>query len=162
VPLANPIDLANAGALMILLTWLRRVLTDAGLNSPQSLHRVAAGLGATAFVWMNGILLRSLHQWAAVPFDFGIMMESTLVQVALSLFWALLALGLMLLATRRGWRPVWLTGAGLMAIVVAKLFLIDLSRVGSIERIVSFIGVGLLLLVLGYFSPVPPRRGENK
>jgi uncharacterized membrane protein len=162
VPLANPIDLANAGALLVLLAWLRRVLAEAGLNSPRSLRWVAAGLGATAFVWMNGILLRSLHHWAAVPFDLGAMLASTLVQAALSLFWALLALSLMLLATRRGWRPVWLTGAGLMAAVVAKLFLVDLSRVGSIERIVSFIGVGLLLLVLGYFSPVPPRRGENE
>ncbi len=43
-----------------------------------------------------------------------------------------------------------------MAIVVAKLFFVDLSNVGGIERIVSFIGVGLLMLVVGYFSPVPP------
>ena len=162
VPLVNPLDLANAGALLVLLAWLRRVLADAGIASPRSLRMVAAGLGATAFVWMNGILLRSLHHWAEIPFNLGTMLDSTLVQVSLSLFWALLALGLMLLATRRGWRPVWLTGAGLMATVVAKLFLVDLSRVGSIERIVSFIGVGLLLLVLGYFSPVPPRRGENE
>jgi uncharacterized membrane protein len=33
---------------------------------------------------------------------------------------------------------------------------VDLSSVGTIERIVSFIGVGLLMLVLGYFSPLPP------
>ena len=32
---------------------------------------------------------------------------------------------------------------------------VDLSRIGSIERIVSFVGVGLLMLVLGYFSPLP-------
>jgi uncharacterized membrane protein len=76
------------------------------------------------------------------------------------LFWALLALGLMLLATRRGLRVLWLVGGVLMAVVVAKLFMVDLSRVGTIERIVSFIGVGVLLLVIGYFSPVPPKRGE--
>lgn len=35
-----------------------------------------------------------------------------------------------------------------------------LSQVGGVERIVSFIGVGLLLLI-GYFAPVPPRRPEN-
>jgi uncharacterized membrane protein len=33
---------------------------------------------------------------------------------------------------------------------------VDLSRIGSIERIVSFVGVGLLMLVVGYFSPLPP------
>jgi uncharacterized membrane protein len=29
-----------------------------------------------------------------------------------------------------------------------------------VERIVSFIGVGLLMLVIGYLSPVPPRARE--
>ena len=43
----------------------------------------------------------------------------------------------------------------------AKLFLVDLSTVGSIERIVSFIGVGLLMLVVGYYSPLPPRLGQE-
>ena len=44
-----------------------------------------------------------------------------------------------------------------MAVVVGKLFLVDLSGIGTVERIVSFIGVGLLMLVVGYFSPVPPK-----
>jgi uncharacterized membrane protein len=46
---------------------------------------------------------------------------------------------------------------------VLKLFLVDLSNTGTVARIVSFIGVGLLLLVVGYFSPAPPRekRQEN-
>ena len=33
-----------------------------------------------------------------------------------------------------------------MAMVIGKLFLIDLSRIGTVERIVSFVGVGLLML----------------
>jgi uncharacterized membrane protein len=59
-------------------------------------------------------------------------------------------------------RPIWMTGAGLMAAVVLKLFFIDLSNVGGVERIVSFIGVGLLMLVIGYFSPVPPRTAVEE
>ena len=46
-----------------------------------------------------------------------------------------------------------------MGIVVVKLFLIELSNSGGIERIASFIIVGLLLLV-GWFAPVPP-KAEN-
>jgi uncharacterized membrane protein len=41
-----------------------------------------------------------------------------------------------------------------------KLVLIDLGHLSGIERIVSFIGVGVLMLVIGYFSPVPPRAKE--
>ncbi len=85
-------------------------------------------------------------------------MQSTLVQTSLSIFWAILALLTMLVATRKRNRIVWLVGAALLAVVIAKLFLVDLSRIGSVERIVSFVGVGLLMLVVGYFSPLPPPR----
>ena len=52
--------------------------------------------------------------------------------------------------------------AGLLGIVIAKLFLVDLSRVGTIERIISFVGVGLLTLVIGYFSPLPPATDQDE
>jgi len=42
------------------------------------------------------------------------------------------------------------------------LFLVDLSHVGTIERIVSFVGVGLLMLVIGYFSPLPPSAEKQE
>jgi uncharacterized membrane protein len=51
-----------------------------------------------------------------------------------------------------------MTGAALMAVVTLKLFFVDLSNAGGIERVVSFLAVGLLLLLIGYFSPAPPRR----
>ena len=41
-------------------------------------------------------------------------------------------------------------------LTVAKLFLIDLSNRGGSERIVAFIAVGALMLVVGYFAPIPP------
>jgi len=47
-----------------------------------------------------------------------------------------------------------------MGLVVAKLFLLDLSQHGSVERIASFIGAGLMLLVMGYFAPLPPVKKE--
>ena len=36
-----------------------------------------------------------------------------------------------------------------------------LVTVLGMQRIVTFIGVGLLMLVIGYFVPLPPRRAEN-
>jgi uncharacterized membrane protein len=68
----------------------------------------------------------------------------------------------MLTATRRASRGMWATGAVLLAVTIVKLFVVDLSRVGTIERIVSFVAVGLLTLVIGYFSPLPPAaRGHR-
>ena len=54
-------------------------------------------------------------------------------------------------------RGIWLTGTALMAMVVAKLFLVDLGNTATIARIVSFLGVGVLLLVVGYLAPAPPK-----
>lgn len=157
LPLLNPLDISTAAGLLVLLMWLRNVLRDVD----NSTRLIGIGLGISAFLWLNGMLLRSLHHWAGVAFNFDIMMHSTLVQAAFSLFWSLLALALMLAATQRQWRPLWWIGGGLMALVVAKLFLVDLSRVGTVERIVSFIGVGVLLLIIGYFSPMPPKQTEE-
>jgi uncharacterized membrane protein len=49
-------------------------------------------------------------------------------------------------------------GAVLIGLVVTKLFFVELGNQGGLERIVSFIGVGVLLLVIGYFAPLPPRK----
>ena len=67
----------------------------------------------------------------------------------------------MVFATKRGYRWLWVVGAALMGVVVAKLLLVDLSRTAGITRIISFLGVGLLMLVIGYFSPIPPNRQEK-
>jgi len=82
------------------------------------------------------------------------------VQAGLSIVWTLMALGLMIGGHLRHRREVWLIGAALIALVVAKLFFVELSNRGGLARIVSFIGVGVLLLVVGYFAPLPPKRAE--
>ncbi len=79
-----------------------------------------------------------------------------MVQSVLSLLWTLTAMGLMVAGNRHRLRTLWLVGAVLLVVVLAKLFFVDLSGRGTIERIVSFLGVGVLLLVIGYLAPVPP------
>lgn len=73
------------------------------------------------------------------------------------MFWTVLALAVMVFATRRASRALWFTGGALLGVTVVKLFLFDLSRVTGVERIVSFIGIGVLLLLIGYLSPLPPK-----
>jgi uncharacterized membrane protein len=162
VPLLNPLDLAQAGALLALATWylaVRRLeLPSAGLPDTVTAIRL---LGAVLFIALNGVLLRSLHHYADVPFRLESMWRSMLVQAAFSLFWSLLALAAMVAATRRGLRALWVVGAVLLGIVVAKLFLVDLANTGTVERVVSFISVGILVIVVGYFAPVPPRSQEK-
>jgi uncharacterized membrane protein len=158
VPLLNPLDIAQFGALLALAIWYVRV---SGLALPRvilpSRQTALTLLGIALFIALNGVLLRTLHYYADVPFRFNRMMSSTLVQASFSLFWSLLALAAMFFATRRGLRALWFVGAALLAVVIAKLALVDLSNTGTVERIVSFIGVGLFCVVIGYFAPVPPK-----
>jgi uncharacterized membrane protein len=159
VPLLNPLDLAQMLILLALLRYWRFLRVVDSPGSARIDKRVPLpALATLAFIWLNALLLRSLHQWFGVALDLGDLMASTLVQTCLSLFWTVLALITMLVAARRRERIVWLVGAALLVVVIAKLFLIDLSRIGSVERIISFVGVGLLMLVVGYFSPLPPAR----
>jgi len=68
----------------------------------------------------------------------------------------------MIAARRQARRALWATGAALLGVVVLKLFLVDLANSGTIARIVSFIGVGGLLLAIGYLAPVPPGTRESE
>jgi uncharacterized membrane protein len=160
-PILNALDLAHglAGlALAAVLMAIRRTLPNA---VPMLASRGAAAVaGVVAFVWLNGVLLRTLHHWADIPYTLHAMERSVMAQASLSVFWSVLALALMVFAARKARRALWMVGAALTGVVVLKLFVIDLSNVGGIERIVSFIAVGLLMLVIGYFSPVPPRKTE--
>jgi uncharacterized membrane protein len=162
LPLLNPLDLMVALIGVVYLLW-RKALAQHQAPEPlvPVLQAAPAWLGATGFIWANGVLLRSLHHWADVPFRLEAMLRSTLVQAAFSVFWSLLALGAMVFANRRGMRAVWTCGAVLLGVVVVKLFVIDLQRISGMERIVSFLGVGVLLLVIGYFAPVPTRKEEK-
>jgi uncharacterized membrane protein len=45
---------------------------------------------------------------------------------------------------------------------VIKLFLVDLAGLGTVARILSFIVVGLLMLLIGYLSPLPPKSQEAR
>jgi len=91
-----------------------------------------------------------------VPWRANSLYASFLVQAGYSILWTLLALGLMLVAHRRDVRAVWMAGAALLGLTVAKLVLVDLSNRGGSERIIAFIVVGVLMLVVGYFAPIPP------
>lgn len=152
LPLFNPLDLVTILAGFALWRCLPLL--------PE--RRVGWALFAgLAFIWLNAVLLRTLHHWAQVPWQVDALAHSTLVHATLSLCWTVLALAVMVLAHRRAWRVVWFVGAGLLAVVVVKLFLVDLSQLSGVTRIVSFLGVGLLLLLIGYVSPLPPAREES-
>lgn len=155
-PLLNPLDLGIGAALLAAWAWAR---SDAGrplfASAPQTPLVALAGAG---FVWLNAMLVRGFHHYAGVPYRFDDWSASLAVQTGVTLLWSATALFTMWLAARRSARVPWIAGAVLLGAVVAKLLLVDLSGTGTITRIVSFIGVGVLMLVIGYVAPLPAAR----
>jgi uncharacterized membrane protein len=115
-----------------------------------------AWLGVAAFVALNGTVARAAHHWGDVPWRLATLASYRPLQAALTLTWTATALALMLWATRTSMRAAWMVGAGLLAVVVVKLFALDLAALSGLTRVVAFMGVGALLLVIGYVAPLPP------
>ncbi|WP_380785292.1 DUF2339 domain-containing protein [Sphingomonas sp. R86521] len=160
LPVLNPVDLSLGLALAGLALWRRTMLAAnppprgvATLATPGAL----AALAGLAFVIINTIWLRLAHHLFGVAWGSDALLGSVVVQTGLAILWTSLALALMVLANRRAQRALWLVGAGLLALTVAKLLLVDLNTAGGGARIVAFIGVGVLMLVVGYIAPLPPK-----
>ena len=160
IPVFNPLDLAQLLVLAALAVWRDAVArSDTALWAHQG--ALSATLGAGFFVWLNVAVARAVHFWAEVPYAFDFMFRSDILQAAYAVLWTVSALLVMLLGKKLGQRRLWLSGAGLLGLVVVKLFLIDLDGSGTVPRIVSFLGVGLLMLVVGYFCPLPPKEEKS-
>ncbi|CAI8944977.1 putative membrane protein [Pseudomonas sp. IT-196MI5] len=160
VPLINPLELGLLFALFGVYVWSRSAMTQLAVRKDYAAKATQGVIGASLFVFFTALVMRTAHHWSGVPFDLDLLLASMRVQAGLSIVWTLMALSLMIGGHLRRRREVWLIGAALIGVVVAKLFFVELSNRGGLARIVSFIGVGVLLLVVGYFAPLPPKRSD--
>ena len=163
LPLINPLDILQVIVFLVIggwVLWVRRdSVAPAARLSPGMLWGVPAVAG---FIWLTTGVARCVHHFAAVPYDAGALFHSGLFQAAIAVLWGLLAFGCMVAASRSHQRSIWFVGAGLLAVVVVKLFAVDLSESGTVSRIVSFLAVGGLMLVVGFFSPLPPAKSKGE
>lgn len=156
IPLLNPLESMSLISVYSIWQWNKaaRYMIDK--------HFAANILGGAALLMLTLIAMRIWHHYGDVPWQINSMMRSFGLQATLSVIWAVSAILLMLHANHQQLRKLWYSGAILMGIVVIKLFLIELGDSGGIARIVSFIVVGLLLLLVGYFAPIPPKEQHER
>ena len=158
LPLLNPIDVASGFALLAVLIWRRAcaALLD-GWPGPEFRSAAVTILGATAFLWANSVIFRTIHFWADIPYRSHSLWNADITQSSLAVFWSVSGVAGMWIGARRGLRTLWFCAAALMGAVVLKLFFVDLANTDTLERVISFLSVGLLMVVVGYFAPAPPR-----
>ncbi|MEN9494831.1 MAG: hypothetical protein RJA89_1074 [Pseudomonadota bacterium] len=155
LPLLNPLDLT----LISILLYQSYVALKVDSNY-RTIVLVICGLGA--FVTVSSMLVRGFASvWGTPTWEQGAWSVS-MVQTGLTILWTVIAMVLMFLANKKAIRLVWFAGIALLTMVVAKLVLIDMSNTSAVLRVVSFIGAGLLMLVIGYLAPLPPKVGKPR
>jgi hypothetical protein len=103
--------------------------------------QVAELAGAAALVYLGSV---------AIIDTLGVSASGERVQagqVWLSAFWTVTGLGAVLYGLRRGARLFRLGGLALLGIAIVKVYTYDLSELQELSRVLSFIALGLLLLV---------------
>ena len=139
-PAAGSLALAAvAGAALVLA---ERVKSGAGPRDGTLLW----GAAALTLLYLGSVAV-------VTPFESGTALDSALLsahqqgQMVLSVFWALVGLGTVVVGLRRDQDVVRVAGLAVLGLSVTKVFLLDLATLTSLYRVVSFIGLGLLLLV---------------
>jgi uncharacterized membrane protein len=89
------------------------------------------------------------HLWAGT-IDLGYPAMSDGELYTYSAVWLVIAIGTILAGSWRLGQDCYRAGMALLAIVIAKLFLVDMSGLEGLLRVASFMGLGLSLLAISY------------
>lgn len=145
------------GSLLLAVVGLvsARLLFAAPYVSLASGREVALMAMIYGLFWLSIVVLRIILVFTGMSWTVAGIAGSVVAQTSLSIAWTVFGLVTALYAARGGYREVWMVGAGLIALVVIKLFLVDLAGTGTLARVVSFLTVGGLLLLVGYVAPMP-------
>jgi len=136
------------------------------LGNDERSRPVFGGLGAIALLYLASTMLVSYFQpdatvYEARVLDLGVRQQG---QLLLSGLWSFVGVALVVLGLRRDVRSLRLGALGLLGVTIGKVFLYDLSTLTSIYRVVSFVGLGLVLLGAAYAwqrlrpEPLPDMR----
>ena len=159
LPILNLVDVTSLIALVSALLWIMREENFNALNWDKNFRSgLLIFLGGVLFVWLNAVLLRSLM----IYFDLKVrtIFSVHIVQMAVSILWGVTAFVMIVIANRLSLRRLWMVAAALIALVLLKMLLVDFAGSDVVERMLSFIVVGMILLVIGFILPLPPAYKE--
>ncbi|PYV87814.1 MAG: DUF2339 domain-containing protein [Acidobacteria bacterium] len=71
-------------------------------------------------------------------------------QLSISALWAIYSIGLVTIGILRRYQPIRLLAIILFGLTIFKVFFVDLSELDKIYRIVSFVGLGIILLGVSF------------
>jgi uncharacterized membrane protein len=152
VPIMNPLELSLLAAAALFAAYIRHEKPEL-----QGILKLWPYIG---LIFVTMATLRGVHHLHGEPWN-AMILNSGFTQTSLTIVWSLLGVAGLILGSNRGDRKQWMGGGLLMLIVLGKLVLVDRTYMGNIPGIVSCLAVGLLLVVVGYFAPQPPKQKER-
>ncbi|MDR1975448.1 MAG: DUF2339 domain-containing protein [Campylobacteraceae bacterium] len=157
IPILNPLEIGVIFTLIVLKFYLDLTLRKYYQQFAQVAYLLFAVI---CFLQLNSIILRALSYYLYIPWSFYSLWNNEVTQSFFSIVWTLLSLALIIFANRDKNRNIWYVGMALLSIVIIKLVFRDSVELEGLFRAFVFIGVALLMLVIGFLAPIPPR--ENK
>jgi uncharacterized membrane protein len=161
LPILHPVDLVSIAMFRGFL-WMLNLQQKLALQQGTD-QGILAVLSVLSLLWLSSyMVLRALHVYFATPYNQLDLWQDATAQLSLTLLWVSLALISMSFASRKQLRPVWILGGSILVIVTLKLVLLDLSHIGTLTRVISFLGAGFVMLLIAYIAPIPePKRLES-
>ena len=131
-------------------------------SRPQGYVKAMAGLGFISFMIYITATVRSLFKGAQISiFDHPpVGMEL----YAISAVWLVIGIGLLVMGLKRENRDIRLVSGLVIILTVLKAFLIDMNNLEGVLRAMSFVILGLVLIVIGrvYQRLIFSDKSENK
>lgn len=157
LPVFNSLDIIQAIALAVMGLWIYK--ND--ILSKGELRVIVGAFALLIVVFISVVFARSVSYFQGVPYEFDALYGNIYFQAGISIIWSILAMSVMFLSKYIKNRLLWVSGMTLLIFVVLKLFFVELSNSGTLERIISFLVVGALMLLIGYVAPIPPKNKET-
>ncbi len=156
-------SVASHALFVLLFGWiLNRLITmpAAGvpfINTPAISELIVIGMGAAMTFLIDRKWLATAYPFTAHLLLLGWMFREPGAwqsgQAMITVAWGIYGVVLFLVALRNNYRWMRIAAFSTLALVVLKLFLIDLDEVEPLLRILLFLGFGIVFMMLSYILP---------
>ncbi|NUQ49964.1 MAG: DUF2339 domain-containing protein, partial [Phycisphaerae bacterium] len=111
-------------------------------TSVRAVAAAATAIAALIGLWLGSLELDRFFEGALGGAD-----ARMATRTGLSIYWGVYAIGL--LAAGFAWRTAWCryAGLGLLCVTLMKVVVVDMAEVHTVYRVLSFLALGLLLMV---------------
>jgi len=144
--LLNPTSLAALFVAGLMFVVARRYRGPAAPDVPA--RELRAGLLVVANLLVLAIITAEIRAFWAVQASGRTVYLAE--QVTISLAWALYAVGLIVVGIRQRYAPVRYLAMAMLAVTIPKVLLLDLAELEQGYRVLSAIGLGVLLLIASF------------